>query len=279
MIITKMQGAGNDFIVINNIVEQIPEERFSALAKQICCRRMSVGADGMMIVEKPTTDQADYRMIFYNSDGSLGEMCGNGARCICRYGYEKGLAGETQRVETTSGIVIGTRISQREYRIRLNDITTMDLHRNLEVLGETYDVAYVEMGCPGLPHAVVRIPGLASVDKEKMRPIGKALRYHESFPKGANVNFYDILDETHLQELTYERGVEDFTYACGTGTGSVVSVLAAMGTVSGKDICVTMPGGVLSITTDVTGALPKDIYLTGPTTFVTEGELLDEDWA
>ena len=107
----KMNGAGNDFIVINNIEEQIPVEKFNEIAKTLCERHLSVGADGMMVVE--TSQIGDYRMLFYNSDGSMGEMCGNGARCICRYGYENGLAGDVQRVETTAGVVTGERIDNR----------------------------------------------------------------------------------------------------------------------------------------------------------------------
>ena len=89
---TKMHGAGNDFIIINNIIEKIPKEKFPYLASRLCTRRLSIGADGIMFVDNPTGD-ADFRMNFYNADGSEGEMCGNGARCLCRYGFEKGLAG------------------------------------------------------------------------------------------------------------------------------------------------------------------------------------------
>ena len=101
---TKMQGAGNDFIIINNMEEKLPVEKLGTLAKRICTRRLSIGADGLMVVDAPT-EGGDYKMRFYNADGSLGEMCGNGARCIARYGYENGLAGITQRVETTAGLV------------------------------------------------------------------------------------------------------------------------------------------------------------------------------
>ena len=277
MIFTKMQGAGNDFIVIDNRDGRLTEAQLPALAARVCSRRLSVGADGMMIVERPTVEDADLRMRFYNSDGSVGEMCGNGARCICRYAYEKGLAGETQRVETTAGLVVGTRIDARRYRVRLNDITRLDEDLRLEALGETYTVQYVEMGCPGLPHAVVEVPGLAGKTQEELLPLGRALRRHPAFPKGANINFYEILGEDRLAELTFERGVEGFTLACGTGTGSTVSVLARKGLVSGRDVRVTMPGGELSVTVDVSGALPRDILLTGPTNIVAEGELLDED--
>ena len=94
----KMNGAGNDFIIINNMEEKIPGEKFPYIAKTLCERHLSIGADGFMVVEKPSNPSAaDYRMLFFNSDGSMGEMCGNGARCICRYGFENGLSGKVQR--------------------------------------------------------------------------------------------------------------------------------------------------------------------------------------
>ena len=155
----KMNGAGNDFIIINNMEEHLPLESFPKIAKTLCERHMSIGADGFMVVESPT-DGGDYKMLFYNSDGSIGEMCGNGARCICRYGYENHLAGEIQRVETTAGMVIGERINQQLYRIRLNDPSTIDLDRPIEINGTRYECAYVELGNPGLPHAA-----------EMMRPL------------------------------------------------------------------------------------------------------------
>ena len=126
----KMNGAGNDFIILNNIQEGLPAEAFPVLARTLCTPHRSLGADGFMVVE-PAQGEGDFRMGFYNSDGSLGEMCGNGARCICRYGYETGLAGETQRVETTAGLVTGRRISRREYQVRLNDPTTISLQEEL----------------------------------------------------------------------------------------------------------------------------------------------------
>ena len=106
----KMNGAGNDFVVLNNLEEHLPAECLPQAARTLCQRHLSIGADGLMVVDAPTQG-GDYKMLFFNSDGSVGEMCGNGARCICRYGYELGLAGETQTVETTAGIVTGRRIT------------------------------------------------------------------------------------------------------------------------------------------------------------------------
>lgn len=273
---TKMNGAGNDFIILNNLAEHIPHERFPDIARTLCRRRLSIGADGLMVVEAPSQG-GDYRMIFYNSDGSTGEMCGNGARCICRYGFEKGLAGETQTVETASGVVTGFRIDRRNYRVRLTDPTVIDLHRPVEAEGKTWDCAYIELGSPGLPHAVVPYPGLAQKSMDDLRELGRALRWHPAFPKGANVNFYDITGAQSITELTYERGVEDFTYACGTGTGSIVLALTLLGKVSGEDVTAHAPGGTLRITIDRNGTAVTAIWLTGPTNIVCEGEVLDEE--
>ena len=271
-----MNGAGNDFIILNNIQEGLPAEAFPVLARTLCTPHRSLGADGFMVVE-PAQGEGDFRMGFYNSDGSLGEMCGNGARCICRYGYETGLAGETQRVETTAGLVTGRRISRREYQVRLNDPTTISLQEELEAEGKTWPCAYVELGNPGLPHAVVPYPGLAGADPQALFRLGRALRNHPRFPKGANVNFYEITGPDQVLEKTYERGVEDFTLACGTGTGSVVTVLTLLGQVSGQGVQVTMAGGVLTVDVERQGDQVTGLYLTGPTNLVAKGEIFDEE--
>ena len=272
----KMNGAGNDFILINNLEEKLPEEKLPQLAKSLCQRHLSIGADGLMVVDAPKAG-GDYRMLFFNSDGSVGEMCGNGARCICRYGYENGLAGETQRVETTAGLVTGWRMGKRLYRIRLNDPCHMRLDGTADVDGITYDCAYVELGDPGIPHAVVPMQGLQDCDTQALFRLGRRLRHYKDFPKGANVNFYEIIGPDHLYERTYERGVEDFTYACGTGTGSVVTVLTLLGRVSGHNVRVDMAGGTLTIDVDrrPDGSV-SDLFLTGPTNIVCKGEITDE---
>ena len=272
---SKMNGAGNDFIIINNLEEHLPIESFPSIARKLCHRHMSIGADGLMVVEK--SEGCNYRMLFYNADGSEGEMCGNGARCICRYGYEHGLAGDTQRIESPSGTVTGVRIDKRNYRIRLTDPSVIQLEHPLAYGGAIYPCSYVELGNPGLPHAVVPIAGLAGKSMDELRPLGAALRSHPSFPKGANVNFYDITGEDEIVELTFERGVEDFTYACGTGTGSLVLALTLQGKVSGKDVKVTVPGGELRITVEFEGEKVTNLYLTGPTNIVCEGFVTDED--
>ena len=272
----KMNGAGNDFVVLNNLVEHLPVDALPEIARTLCERRMSIGADGLMVVDAPTQG-GDYKMLFYNSDGSVGEMCGNGARCICRYGYENGLAGETQTVETTAGIVTGERIDQRLYRIRLNDPTTVKLDCPVEVNGVQYACSYVELGDPGIPHAVVPYHDLKNADENELRELGRAIRWYSGFPKGANVNFYEIIGEDRIFERTFERGVEDFTYACGTGTGSLVTVLTLQGKVSGQNVKVDMTGGQLIIDAQRVHSHIASLYLTGPTNIVCKGEVTDED--
>ena len=271
-----MNGAGNDFVVLNNLEERLDPALFPQIARTLCERHLSIGADGLMVVDAPTAD-GDYKMRFYNSDGSVGEMCGNGARCICRYGFENGLAGETQTVETTAGAVTGTRIDRRLYRIRLNDPTTVKLDAPVEVDGVRYPCAYVELGDPGIPHAVVPYANLRQADESELRELGRAIRWHSGFPKGANVNFYELTGEDTVYERTFERGVEDFTYACGTGTGSVVAVLTLQGKVSGQSVQVDMTGGRLTVDAERVHSRIASLFLTGPTNIVCKGEVTDED--
>ncbi|MBQ1421975.1 MAG: diaminopimelate epimerase [Firmicutes bacterium] len=279
----KMNGAGNDFIIINNFKGNIPAEKFPYIAETLCERHLSIGADGFMVVAQPSEeykDKADFKMLFFNSDGSLGEMCGNGARCICRYGYETGLSGETQRIETTAGLVTGKRISERTYKIRLNDPSVIKLDEEIKVGNKSVRASYVELGDPGIPHSVVEIKDLEKYPLDKLFELGRSIRFYEGYPKGANVNFYELIGDDHIIEKTYERGVEDFTYACGTGTGSVVAALTLKGLVSGKDVKVDVRGGRLNVDIDRDKKDPghiNNIYLKGPTNIVAKGDVLDEE--
>ena len=266
---TKMHGAGNDFIIINNIEEKLPRGALPALAKRLCAAHTGAGADGLMAVESAVRG-GDYAMLFFNSDGSEGEMCGNGARCIARYGYEHGLAGETQNVETVSGTVTGRRITPTLYRVRLNDPSLMDLHRPVSVCGRVCDCAYAELGVPGLPHAVLLLPKLEDMDRGALFALGCALRHAPEFPRGANVSFVKPIGADAFRAVTYERGVEDFTLACGTGCGTAAAALTLRGLASGRDVRFLMPGGELSISLTVENGAARDIYLTGPTAVVYE---------
>lgn len=265
---TKMHGAGNDFVIINALTEGIDPADAPELARKLCARRTGIGADGLMLTAK-ADNGGDFKLLFFNADGSLGEMCGNGARCIARYGYEHGLAGKKQRIETTAGLVTGERITDALYRVRLNDPSVIDLDRR----AEGYSCAYVELGCPGIPHAVVLLDDWDGMPCDELFALGKKLRFSPAFPKGANVSFVKLIGKDKVKAVTFERGVEDFTLACGTGSGSIVAALTLKGLVSGEDVTVSMPGGDLFISLCRDKSRIYDIYLTGPTCKVCEGEI------
>ena len=124
---------------------------------------------------------------------------------------------------------------------------------------------------------MVPYANLREADEQELRELGRKLRWHPAFPKGANVNFFEIIGEDHIFERTFERGVEDFTYACGTGTGAVVAVLTLQGKASGHRVRVDMTGGTLFIDAERVYSQITDLYLTGPTNTVARGEVMDED--
>ena len=248
-----MNGAGNDFMVMDTR-GLTPD--FSALAKELCNR---TGADGFMAVDY--AENADFRLHFYNADGSRGEMCGNGARCICRFAYENGIAGADMVVQTDAGLVHGHRISESIYRVRLNEPGILDLQRK-------GDLAYVELGNPGVPHAVGEYVGDLWADAQILRPQMQALRYDPAFPKGANVNFYTRTGEDAVRILTFERGVEDYTLACGTGSASTAVTLWQTGKLPGGVLAVKNPGGDLTITIQAEGDAITSLLLEGPTEIV-----------
>lgn len=267
---TKMHGAGNDFIIINNMDFSVPADEYASLAVRLCAFHTGVGADGIMIVVPPEKG-ADFKMLFYNSDGSEGEMCGNGARCIARYGHDKCLSGDIQRIETISGTVTGERISEDRYRVRLNDPSLIELDKTLSISDGTRTCSYVMLGDPGLPHVVTLVEKLEITDR--LRELGRQLRSAPELPKGANVSFVSLAGDDLLDAVTFERGVEDFTLACGTGAGSITAVLTLKGIVSGKAVKVRMPGGTLEISLRRVGDSVSDIMLTGPAATVFEAEL------
>ena len=252
MTVTYMNGAGNDFMVIDARGQTLD---FEALAKKLC---KLTNADGFMAVDH--SHKADFKLHFYNADGSRGEMCGNGARCICRYAFDHGIAGESMVVETDAGLVPGKRLSESQYRVKLNNPGVLDLHRK-------GDIAYVELGNPGVPHAVAEYRGDLWTDADSLRERMRALRFDPAFPKGANVNYYSVVSDTEVNVLTFERGVEDFTLACGTGCGSVATVLYLSGRLPDGKLTLNNRGGTLNVT--VTGQEKVEaLYQEGPTEIV-----------
>ena len=248
-----MNGAGNDFMVIDARGLTLD---FEKLAIELC---KLGGADGFMAVDH--SEIADFKLHFYNADGSRGEMCGNGARCICRFAYDHGIAGETMTVETDAGLVPGWRIDENQYRVKLNNPGVLDLTRK-------GDIAYVELGNPGVPHAVAEYVGDLWADADCIWDHMKALRYDPAFPKGANVNFYQPMGDAEVKVLTFERGVEDFTLACGTGCGSIASTLWMQGKLPGNVLTAHNRGGTLKVTIGGENGEIISILLEGPTEVV-----------
>ena len=254
-----MNGAGNDFMVMD--ARDNENRDFAAMAVEFC---RITGADGFMAVGK--SDIADFRLHFYNSDGTRGEMCGNGARCICRFAHDMGIAGDEMTVQTDAGIVPGWRIDENQYRVKLNNPSVLDLTCK-------GNVAYAELGDPGVPHAVAEYKGDLWGDKESLLEQMRALRFDPAFPKGANVNYYQVLGENEVRILTFERGVEGYTLACGTGTGSTAAVLWRQGKLPGGVLTAHNPGGTLKVVIGGEDETVTSILLEGPTEIVKVFEL------
>ncbi len=254
----KYCGTGNDFVLLENFDGAISD--YPALAKRLCDRHFSVGADGLIVLE-PAQNGGDCRMRFYNNDGSAAEMCGNGARCLCRHCFERGLSGKTQRIETPAGLVTGQRITADRYRIELNTPSVV----LLQITAEDILCDYLVLGKSGIPHAVAPLPDLIGTE---LKDFAARLRFSPAFPAGVNVNLWEKAGENALRLRTYERGVEAFTLSCGTGTGATVAALTRRGLVSGKQTQVQTDGGLLTV--DIEG---ERIFLTGPAVCTFRGEL------
>lgn len=269
----KLQGAGNDFILIDNQELNFASEQLTKFAARVSTRRVSVGADTLIAVEA-ARGSGDFYARFFNADGSEAEMCGNGARCVARWAFETGIAKEKMIIETIAGDVPAERLDKRTYRVQLNSPTVFEADKLLQVDGKEVTVDYVELGNPGIPHLVVHVPDLAMTELETILDFARKLRIHPAFEKGANVNFYDILSDQTVVERTYERGVENFTLACGTGTGSTAYALTKKGLVKSDPVVIEVLGGQLQV-----NVVENDLYLIGDTNMVVKGTILDEDLA
>ncbi|NLY09611.1 MAG: diaminopimelate epimerase [Tissierellia bacterium] len=268
---SKLHGAGNDFILIDNRQNLWSEEQLQAMAKKLCARKTSIGADGFMAVGKSAMPN-HIKMLFINSDGSIGEMCGNGARCLARFAYDFSMVSSPMVIETTAGEVPAKRLDNQRYGIELN---LPEVVKKYVPVDCDYDVHYVELGNPGIPHAIVILPNEKPIDEEELFQLGKTLRYHNEFPKGANVTFVTSIDGK-LYANTWERGVEGFTLACGTGAGSTATALVELGLrEANTPIVLNFPGGELEVTVYKQGSIIKKLLLVGPTFWVANGETVD----
>ncbi len=206
----KMEGAGNDFILIDNRDGRVPAGAKRRLALDYCRRAFGIGADGMIFVEKDP--EFDFAWDFYNSDGSAAEMCGNGARCAARFAHRVGAAGERMTFRTLAG-PIRAELTPRGAKVGLTDAALPAGDETIEVEGRRFKLWFLNTG---VPHAVIPVEDL---EKTEVRRLGALIRQHPRFrPAGTNVNFIIPLAGDRLAIRTYERGVEDETMACGTGS-------------------------------------------------------------
>jgi diaminopimelate epimerase len=261
---SKMNGAGNDFVMIDNRLGDLklaPDQ----IAK-ICDRHRGVGADGVLVLER-AANGADFRMRYYNADGGEAEMCGNGARCFARYASHVAGPKEELSFETPAG-VIGAKLQGELVRLQMSDPKDLRLGITIPLPDRQVAAHFVNSG---VPHVVVPVDDLEKVD---VRVLGSAIRRHELFaPKGANANFLKERGERQIAIRTYERGVEDETLACGTGVVASALIFAALKNVSGPIGVLVRGGNELQVGFDKTGDQFRNVTLTGPADFVFEGTI------
>lgn len=261
----KMNGAGNDFIIIDHRQPLIPRERMAEFARLVCRRKFSVGADGLFLIEPSAC--ADFSWRFFNADGSEAEMCGNGARCVARFAYMQGIAAARMRFETLAGIVEAS-VADTQATIRMTPPHSFRFDRQIEVAGQSFMVHSVDTG---VPHAVLFVDDIDSVD---VVGLGRLIRNHPDFaPAGANVNFVGQHKEG-FRIRTYERGVEDETFACGTGAAAGALIAAAKG-FAVSPVAMVTSGGV-SLTVQLSGHQGEGtemVLLKGPAHLVYKGEV------
>ncbi len=216
IVFEKISGSGNDFIIVDNRSGQFDDMDKSALSAHLCRRRISIGADGMIFIEN--SQSADIRMNYFNSDGSSAAMCGNGARCIAFAATKLGLPSEI-KIETGAGIISAKTNSDW---VKVEMPSAKLLRRNVELVIDDLPMLF-DYYDTGVPHAVAVVEDIESVP---VKFWGREIRYHRFFaPEGANADFVEIVDEHKIKIRTYERGVENETLACGTGT--VAAALSA----------------------------------------------------
>lgn len=260
---TKMNGAGNDFVMLDNRDGKLALNK--AQIAQLCDRHRGIGADGLLALE-PAQNGANFRMRYYNADGGEAEMCGNGARCFARFAQKvTGQAGDIS-FETQAG-VITAKFFGDIVQIQMSEPHSLRLGDALDVAGEKLTVHSVNTG---VPHAVVFVDDLEGTD---IRKLGAALRYHAHFaPKGTNANFVQNVGPQAIAIRTYERGVEDETLACGTGMVACALVYHEL-TGASSPVQVKVRGGdTLEIGFEKSGDTYRKVTLTGPADFTFEGQ-------
>lgn len=262
----KMSGAGNDFVVADNRGGAIEEAEKPPLARRACRRKLGIGADGLILVERGGQRQdADYVMRYFNADGSEGELCGNGTRCAAVFAREIGAGGISQRIATPAGVlradILASAAGAATVRVAMTKPSSIRRLRLSDLPGGEAELFALEVG---VPHAIEVVPDVGAVDVDRR---GSAIRRHEVFPAGANANFI-ALDEGsgEIRLRTFERGVEAECLACGTGATAAVTVAHRfLGWPAAVPVRVAS-GDLIHI--DFTGEAP---LMEGPVTRVFEG--------
>ncbi len=267
----KMNGSGNDFIIIDNRSGAVPDEYQSEFSRLVCRRMFSLGADGVILIEDCA--EADFRWQFYNADGSMAEMCGNGSRCAARFAWRHKIAGQSMTFATLAGIIEAEiRDEESLVKVRLTNPTDFRDNLSVELDGQEFPLHFVNSG---VPHAVI----FTDHDEVPVETWGRKVRHHKLFaPEGTNVNFVQITGEDSIKVRTYERGVEGETLACGTGNVAAC-LYSAMRKGLRSPISVETRGGERNLVYfTLQGGLmaAKDIFLEGPTRLICSGELTPE---
>ena len=262
----KMSGHGNDFIIVDNRNTWVNEDELVPMTKALCRRRLSIGADGMIFIQKGSME-VDFSWRFYNADGSEAEMCGNGARCAALFAHMLGIAPARMSFETVAG-VIKAEVLEHSIRVETTPPHGLKVDYGLEVDGERITLSSLDTG---VPHAVVFTD---DAETAQVFDLGRAIRYHEHFqPAGTNVNFAQVLDSSTLVNRTYERGVEDETLACGTGCVAAALLAAEKGLVASPTRVMTRGGEDLIIHFNKKGNAFQDVSMEGPVRIVYTGHL------
>ena len=272
----KMHGLGNDYVVIDNRDQKIGDKQAAELAKKLCERRFSVGADGLLLVCNLAL--ADVKMRIFNADGSEAEMCGNGIRCFAKYCYENGIVKKNEfPIETLSGIKhVWLTVKDTEVKTVKVDMGSPNWERSslpmlgegtcineeLEIDEEIYNVTCLSMGNP---HCVIFVD---KVDEFPVEYVGPMVENHPSFPKRTNVGFVQVLNKSELKVRVWERGCGE-TLACGTGTCAAVAAANKLGKV-GTKVTVHVLGGDLQV------EVGKSLFLSGAAEKVFQGTLFSE---
>lgn len=251
---TKYQGTGNDFIMIDNRAATFNKENTELIAL-LCDRRFGIGADGLILLENDKN--ADFRMVYFNSDGRESSMCGNGGRCLVAFAKSLGIVGTNTRFTAVDG-EHEARISGDEVSLKMIDVPAVRIEP---------DFVFINTGSP---HHVAIVNGLEGMD---VKSEGAKIRYSNLYgTEGSNVNFAVPVSESHFAVRTYERGVEDETLSCGTGVTAVALAMHALGKTHRQEVQLHTPGGTLSVRFQTKGAGYSDIWLTGPAQAVFYGE-------